>query len=334
MCRSPIRGILSGMEFRDITTDTARAWGVLLRSDLLREGYDDRAIRRRLRRGEWRRLRAGAYLPTPAWEAMSERDRHRCRARAVLVAARTPVVLSHASALQEYDTPAWRVPLDDVHVSRPDGRAGRRDAGVVQHRGDMTETDVQVHHGVPVMNPTRVALELAQLVDLETSLAATDGLLHAGLTTVEELRRCYERMTRWPHSLPTHLLLRLADGRSESVGESRLRYLMYRYSLPPAEPQLPVRTSQGTRFLDLALPGYACWLEFDGRSKYLPDAAAPGAPGEVVWREKQREDAIRRATGWSCLRVVWADLADPARLAGRIRELIADQHGGHGPRAS
>ena len=35
------------------------------------------------------------------------------------------------------------------------------------------------------------------------------------------------------------------------------------------------------------------------------------------------EDLVRELTGWICIRVTWADLADPARLAARIRAALA-----------
>ena len=36
-------------------------------------------------------------------------------------------------------------------------------------------------------------------------------------------------------------------------------------------------------------------------------------------------DDVRRITGWLCIRVTWADLHDPERLARRIRQAFADQ---------
>ncbi len=38
-------------------------------------------------------------------------------------------------------------------------------------------------------------------------------------------------------------------------------------------------------------------------------------------REKRREDLLRRLTGWSMLRLVWADLERPAATAAIIREI-------------
>ncbi len=40
-------------------------------------------------------------------------------------------------------------------------------------------------------------------------------------------------------------------------------------------------------------------------------------------REKAREELVCLLTGWTCLRISWADLARPELLAARIRGVIA-----------
>jgi len=45
--------------------------------------------------------------------------------------------------------------------------------------------------------------------------------------------------------------------------------------------------------------------------------------GDAVFREKRREDAIRRVTGWRVIRLSWADLAHPARTAAILLEALA-----------
>ena len=59
--------------------------------------------------------------------------------------------------------------------------------------------------------------------------------------------------------------------------------------------------------------------EFDGKVKYGRYLRPDESPGDAVFREKQREDAIREATGWSMIRLVWADLHQPRATGARIR---------------
>ena len=60
------------------------------------------------------------------------------------------------------------------------------------------------------------------------------------------------------------------------------------------------------------------FLEFDGRIKYGRLLKPGQDAGDAVRAEKRREDAIRDED-WGVVRWVWADLARPDQLAGRVR---------------
>jgi hypothetical protein len=131
-------------------------------------------------------------------------------------------------------------------------------------------------------------------------------------------------MTHWPDTLTTDLVLRLADGRSESVGETRIRYLCWAMGLPAPQVNYPIVDENGrevARF-DLAWPELGVFLEFDGKVKYEGLLRDGERASDVVVREKQREDMICRLTGWHCIRVVWADLYTPRQTADRVREMF------------
>ena len=40
-------------------------------------------------------------------------------------------------------------------------------------------------------------------------------------------------------------------------------------------------------------------------------------------RERKREEAICRLTGWRCIRITWADLYYPERTCALLREMFA-----------
>ena len=75
--------------------------------------------------------------------------------------------------------------------------------------------------------------------------------------------------------------------------------------------------------LDFALPEYKLFVEFDGKTKYSKYLRDGEKPEDVVFREKQREDLVRRLTGWRCIRLVWADLRRPRETSDRIRRELA-----------
>lgn len=206
--------------------------GVFLRREMLALGYRSRAIDRMLKSELITRVRAGAYVYTDHWATMSELERYATTARAAARTARTDVVLSHISSLALLTNVYWDLPLVDVHLTRTDGRCGRRKAGIQQHSGLILPGDVEYDGQLERMSPTRTALEVATLVDLEHALVVTNALLHAGMTTIERLMHRSVDMQHWPGTLNHELLLRHCDPRLESVGETRTYMALYRAGFP------------------------------------------------------------------------------------------------------
>jgi hypothetical protein len=309
-----------------LIADSAASLWPITRPEVLAAGLDDAYIARMVRCGAWRRVRSGALMPTGHWEALSVVDQHRVRARAVLGKARSEGVLSHVSALAELDVPFWDLSLDDVHLTRFDQRGGRRTAGVCQHRGRLFVNDVTHRNRVMTTSPVRTGLDLMASVDTEHGFVVGCGLVRAGHCTVPQLRHAYESIDARAHSLATRVVLSLIEPRLESVGEMRTYFHLRAQGLPLPDVQHEVyHRGRLVARLDFAWPEHRVWLEFDGRSKYVDLLRDDETVTDVVLREKRREDDVRRLTGWVCIRVVWADLFHPARLAQRILQAFADQ---------
>lgn len=308
----------------DWPLDDPRRTRVILRKILLDQGLDDRAIGRLVASGELARPRYGSYVDGAAWSACDELGRYAVRIRCVLERARAEVVVSHLSAAVEWDVPFFDLVPDVVHVTRRDMRAGRREAGVVQHLGRLHDDDLVTRNGVTVTAPSRTALDCATLMPVEHAVALVGDLLHRGLTTKDELRETAERMAQWPGSLQNRIVVERADGRCESVGEHRTLYLCWRQGLPAPEPQVEVRDESGrvVARVDFAWPEHKVFLEFDGDVKYRGLLRDGEDVTDVVLREKRREKLITDLTGWTCIRITWADLYHPERTAARIRRLL------------
>ena len=69
------------------------------------------------------------------WEARTREADTSLLSRLAYEFARTDVVLSHVSAAVVHGAPLWDLSLQEVHLTRTDRRGGRREVGVVQHRG-------------------------------------------------------------------------------------------------------------------------------------------------------------------------------------------------------
>jgi hypothetical protein len=305
-------------------SDDPRQTLVMLRRQLITEGWTDQAIAHMLKSGAWARPRRGAYVDARAWAATDEVGRHEITARAVVAQAKCELVLSHVTGAAVWDLSFWDLDPAAVHGTRSDGRCGRSEAGVVQHRGVLLDGDVVTRHGVAVVSATRLALELPTVTDLEHAVCFASELWHRGETTIELLHERYQGMTSWPRSLNTSLMLKLAEPRCESVGERRFLYLCWRQHLPAPETQCAIPGEHGNVVarLDFAWPEYGVYGEFDGKIKYSALLREGQSASDVVVAEKHREDLVRELTGWRCVRITWADLYQPELTALRIQKLL------------
>lgn len=299
--------------------------GVFLRSEALAAGYDDKSLARLRRTGELHRVSHGAYTYGDIWAAADARARHRLLARAAYRAARSDVAISHSSGILEHTDKFWGLDLERPHLTRLDGHSGRRGRGVRPHRGKLVDGDVVRVDGFRTMAPARACIELTTVAGVESSLVSINAILSTALCTITDLWARYKTMDHWPSTLTTDLILRLADGRNASVGESRTFYLLWKHGFPAPIPQYKVYDGRGqvVAVVDFAWPELGIFLEFDGKAKYQKLLKPGEDPSDVVFREKRREDLVRRITGWRCLRMVWVDLESPDRTVAWLRREFA-----------
>jgi hypothetical protein len=299
--------------------------GLFLRRDALAAGLEDNDLARAMRAGLIRRVRHGAYAFADHWHQLDPIEQHRLRTLAVLRSANTKVVVSHVSALAAMGMPLWDLPLDEVHVTRLDGRANRLGSGVRQHCGLLLPEDLDLGAHPPMTSPIRTLLDLTTITDVEHALPVADHLLHTGL--ISDHADLVSRWRRWhgaPGALTAQVVVRLAEARIESIGEARTHHLLWRYSLPAPEAQFVIEDPAGREIarVDFAWPKLGVFLEFDGRVKYERFRREGESVLDVVLREKKREEKICRITGWRCIRIVWADLYQPAQTAAYIRSVL------------
>ncbi len=298
---------------------------VFLRHEAIALGYDDRALARSVRSEAIHRVRRGSYVFRDQWDSLDGPGRHLVLTAAALRTAEAEMVLSHVTAAVAHDVPIWDLPLDEVHLTRTDGRAGRRAAGIVQHSGALPRDHVVLVHGVPVTSPARTAFDVAATTDVEHSLCVVNDLLHRKLVTRAQLNAISTQMARVPGSLGVDLTFRLADGRCESIGESRSLYMFWMHSLPAPELQYEIYDEHGllVAVVDFAWPELGLFVEFAGRIKYERLRREGESVTDVVLREKKREALICRLTGWRCHRIVWADLYRPVETCAIIRSMMS-----------
>jgi hypothetical protein len=291
---------------------------LLLRQDAVRAGWSDDELARLARAGALTRLRRGAYvdgvLPDDA------AARHRLLVRATLSSCRLPAVVSHQSAAVLLGLPLWNMGLDRVHVTRRPPAWTGTSAVLRVHVSRLRDDEIVEVDGIRVTGPVRTALDLARSVPSESAVVMLDAAMGAGSLAKPLLQQRLMDIVGAPGSRSAARAVAFADGRSGSVGESRSRVVLHRLRLPPTDLQFEVRGADGqlvgrTDFVweDAQLVG-----EFDGRVKYGRLLRPGQDPGDAVFEEKRREDAIRDE-GWGVVRWTWSDLSHPDRLGQRVR---------------
>ena len=295
--------------------------GVVMRSQAIQAGYQADDIDRLLKRGEWVSLRRGAYVERDHLDAMDDVQKHRARIHAVMRSLQAPSVVSHVSAVVMHNLPVWGLDLDNVQVSRSDLHSPRTEAGVHHHAGETKAGDVVQIDGLPVMSLPRTIIDTARTVEFEPAVCVADTAIALDPTAKEAALLRLNEMRDWQGSRNAGAVIEFADGRSESVGESRLRVLFRNNLMPPPDLQVEFRTPAGVFVArsDFYFREQRTIGEFDGKQKYLKFVPEGQDPGEVVWREKRREDELRRL-GNEVVRVIWLDFDRPKEVVKRFHQ--------------
>lgn len=272
--------------------------GVFTRAQAMAAGYTADEIRTRLRAETWSRVRHGVYQGGPSSGA---RETHLRQCWAATLVAGSTSVISGPSACVVHGVDLVAVP-NRVHLATPHSRSARR---LDVRRMELGVDEVVEVDGLRVTSLARTAVETARVLDYGPAVVAVDAVLRRARLEVSEL----ERMLGDRDVARARRVLRFADGRSESVGESLARLALEAAGLPRPELQVPFIGRRGRYRVDFYWPEQRTIAEFDGRSKY-----GPGADGvRTVWDEKRREDDLRDL-GNAFVRFGAADLDEPQRL--------------------
>lgn len=298
-----------------------RQGGVFTAEQARRFGHTEGEIQRlRARRpGVLVSVRRGVYAWKETYHCADAAARHMLDVAALAHRLRTPAVLSHESAATHLGLELLDAQLQEVHVTRREEVRARREAGVQHHIAELPEGDVlDGPYGFGVTTIARTAVDLARAARrLECAVAACDSAMRAGVGRAH-LREVHHRYRSWPRARFVSRAIDLADGRAANPGESWSRVVLIEGGLAPLDLQVAVYDDRG-------LIGYADfgWKhvlgELDGKVKYGLEGA-DGRSGEVLWKEKLREDRLRvdhEVVRWSI-----GDLHRPREL---IRRVLAAQ---------
>lgn len=211
---------------------------------------------------------------------------------------------------------------DEVGLTdRSQWRSGR---GYRVARAALPTNDLVRMGPLAATGPARTLVDCAREWSLVDAVVSIDAGLHDGLVTNEQLETAVRTASHWAGIGAAGWALSLSDGRAESPLESRGRLALVAAGFPRPELQVEIHDASGfVARVDAWYDAQAVAIEFDGRVKYL-DPSGGRSPGEVLWKEKLREDRLRQL-GVRVLRLVNGDVISQLRAAApRLRQLLAE----------
>lgn len=272
----------------------------------LADAVDVGVTRGQLRGAVYRRMGSGLYR----WVGLKESPLLRLRA----VARRLP-----AGAAFSGRTAAWLhgldvAPCDPIEVTIPQQFGSARRAGASVRRAALPAEHVVQRHGLPITSAIRTVVDLGGRDPLTEGVVAADLVLHAGLVSIAELCAYVEAHPKAKGIARLRRAVDLAEPKTESAMETRLRLLLVFGGLPRPEVQVSIHDDQG-RFLgrpDLLYPLQRLAIEYDGNTHR-----------DRLVDDNRRQNRIIGA-GFRLLRFTAADVyGSPELVAMQVRRSLA-----------
>lgn len=266
------------------------------------------------------RVRRGTYVTESTWRGAKTRQRYEMLVRATVPALRREAPLAHESAAVLLGIPVIGPWPSRVHVLERTAAGGRSSAVVTRH-GTRQLPALTTVDDIATTSPARTAVDLARTRSFLSGIAAADYVLHSGMASLKDLEAELEAAKRSPGLRRARLVVAHADERAESVGESLSRAQMIELgqSVPVLQQEFYDEAGLIGR-TDFWWPELGIAGEFDGEVKFGREThAADEDAREALWREKQREDRLRRQVN-GIVRWTWKEAMNRVALARLLAE--------------
>jgi very-short-patch-repair endonuclease len=279
-----------------------------------RRAVADGLLTRRMLVGPtWRRLLPDVYIHADAYQA----DDHRmwCDAVALRLPAGAAIGGLSAAYLHGVDL----LPRDSpVSVTLPGTARVRPHPRVAVTYADLPTDDVTRFAALPLTTGVRTAFDLGRRLPRTEALVALDALLHRKVVRPATLAGYLDGHPRWPGLTQLRELLAVAEPRTESAMETRLRLILLDAGLPPLTAQHAVRTANGRHLgrVDLAYPDWRIAIEYEGdHHRERPHFR----------RDITRLNALR-AHGWLVLRFTADEVSQhPGQVVTHVTAVIRER---------
>jgi very-short-patch-repair endonuclease len=226
------------------------------------------------------------------------------------VATRLPfgAAFSGLTAVWLHGLDSLRCDPVEVTIPKPLGRS--RCAGASVHRAALAGEEIVLRHGLPTTSALRVVVDLGGRDPLTEGVVAADLFLHARMVSIAELRTYVAEHPRAKGIARLRRVVHLAEPKSESPMETRLRMLLLLARLPRPEVQVSIHDAEG-RFVgrpDLLYHAQRLAIEYDG-----------GNHRDRLVDDNRRQNGLVSA-GFQLLRFTAADVyGTPEVVAMQVR---------------
>ena len=198
-------------------------------------------------------------------------------------------------------------PCEPIVVTIPREVSVRARVGVRLRRASLAESEVVIRRSFRVTTPLRTLRDIGSEPDLVESVVAVEMALRTGFVGLSDITGDVEQHPGTKGIKRLRRALRLADARSESPMETRVRLQLLKARLPAPCVQADLHDAAGG-FLgraDLYYPDRRLVIEYDGENHK-----------DRLVSDLRRQNALVNA-GYQVLRFTAADL--------RTADLVADQ---------
>ena len=208
----------------------------------------------------------------------------RCACLKLVVPPDAILVDRHAGWLQGAEMlllPGEHLNALPITMDLPSGRGRLRNKLVDGGQRFLLPRDITEIHGLRVTTPLRTALDLGRQRWPESAITALDALHRLDAFSVEELLGEIDRFKKMRWVTTLRLVAPHTDGRSQSGGESVIRWRWKQMEVPVPEPQVEVRSGARVAFVDVGNGEIRAGMEYDGEEWHSEP-------------EARENDAVRR----------------------------------------
>jgi hypothetical protein len=266
-----------------------------------------------LRAGAVRRILHGVYVTAHRPDSL----RLRAAALARVIPAGSLVCRRSAAWLYGVDAMAVgaHLTVPPIEIVVPTSRTPPRRPGVRAYTAELGLGDVHQVDGVAATTPLRTAADLSRWLPRTDAVVAVDAMTHKGIPHLDELAA---ELPRWKGERGVARaaeVTSLAEPKTESPGESRLRLRIVDAGFPRPEAQV--------QFFEDGVVGYRLDLGYRKRRKAIEYDGEASHSGAADRRYDEERRQWFDARGWEILSVGKGEVYGPSRaLEFAVGELL------------